>query len=115
MSTYSTVSNDSRVGVDIASGTTRGDASRQVVYIDRRLQLARTLAESVPELREAVVGAIAHYPTRVDAIETLQYIALYHKSLQPESRMFGDMNSGNLIRNWHMALISAHVQLERAN
>jgi len=103
------------VGTQLGTATTRGDSARGVVYFDRRLQIARSLAESIPELREAVAGVISHYPTRVDAIETLQYIAMYHKKLQPESRMFGDMNSGKLIRNWHRALISAHVSAKGAN
>ena len=115
MSTYSDHANGSTIDVRLPSGTRSGDKSRGVIYLDRRLALARQLAQSIPELREAVTDAIEHYPTAVDAIETLQYIALYHKSLQPESLVFGDMNSGKLIRNWHMALISAHVQLKGAN
>ena len=102
-------------GTLLETTTSKGDAARKVVYFDRRLHLARTLAAQVPELREAVTSVIAGYPTRQNAIETLQFVAMYHKKLQPESRMFGDMNSGNLIRNWHMALISAHVQLHGAN
>jgi len=112
---YSNRANGSKVGVRLESGTTRGDNARGVAYFDRRLPIARQLAESVPELRAAVLEVISHYPTRRNAIETLQFIAMYHKKLQPESTIFGDMNSGKLIRNWHMALVSAHVQLKGAN
>ena len=102
-------------GTQLGTNTTRGDSARGVVYLDRRLAIARGLAESIPELRATMLEVISHYPTYRDAIETLQYIAMYHKKLQPESTIFGDMNSGKLIRNWHMALVSAHVQLKGAN
>ena len=102
--------NNLHKGTQLETRTTRGDVARGVIYFDRRLPLARQLATDVPELRAAIASVIAEYPTHRDAIETLQFIAMYHKKLQPNSTMFGDMQSGKLIRNWHASLIAAYAQ-----
>ena len=93
-------------GVQLSHESTRGDNARKVVYIDRRLTIAKDLVNNNMQLQGFVNDAISSYPTWEVAMDTLAAIAAFYAIERPEDNTFCDMTQGGLASNWHNALVS---------